>query len=302
MFVYNISFSEMQILLLAAKYRNFSKAAQILYISQPMVTKCVQRVERELGIRIFRRTSRSVELTDAGEVLTKRWKTLLAELEASVRDAQEVSVSGVSLLRIGALEGYAFEAFYDRYLRPFAQLHPKIRMEFTLYNLHELREQLENLDVILADNVVYAAEQDHAFLRLDDLPVCLAVARDHRLARRRSITRKELAGERLLVLSGRFSPAAMRWTAQGFEGVEPPAFIPVENTATLLMQTSQNQGAAILFPPMARGYERQLALLPIRDFPQEAYRLAMYRPQKLSATTQKFLAYLAGALKKGEVE
>lgn len=44
---------------------------------------------------------------------------------------------------------------------------------------------------------------------------------------------------------------------------------------------------------MARGYDRQLTLL-IRDVPQEAYRLAMYRPQKVSGTTRQFLEYLAG--------
>lgn len=296
--MYKISLSDMQILLLAAKYKNFSKAAQILYISQPMVTKCIKRLEKELGVQLFQRTSRSVELTYAGDVLTKRWKTLLAELEASVRDAQEVSASGLSLLRIGALEGYGFEDFLPRYLLPFEQLHHKVRIEFSLYNLHEIREQLENLDVIFADNLEYEAEKDHAFLRLDTLPVCLAVSREHPFAHKRGITRKELEGERLLVLSPRLSPATMSWTARAFEGMNPPAFIPVENTASQLMRVCCNQGAAILFPSMVRGYERQLALLPIRDFPLEAYRLAMYRPQKVSTVTRKFLEYLAGAFAK----
>lgn len=139
------------------------------------------------------------------------------------------------------------------------------------------------------------ADKEHVFLQLDTLSVCLAVSREHPFAHKRGITRKELEGERLLVLSPRLSPAAMNWTAQAFEGVVPPVFVPVENTASQLMRVCHNHGMAILFPSMARGYDRQLTLLPIWDFPQEAYRLAMYRPQKVSGTTRKFLEYLAGA-------
>ena len=107
--MYKISLSEMQIFLLTAKYRSFSKAAEVLYISQPTVTKWIHHLEKELGIKLFYRTSRNVELTTAGELLKERWKPLLAEIEASIHDAQELFGTGLSVVRIGALEGHGFE-------------------------------------------------------------------------------------------------------------------------------------------------------------------------------------------------
>lgn len=297
--MYKISLSEMQILLLAAKYKNFSKAAEVLYISQPMVTKCVKHLETELGIQLFERTHRSVELTYAGDFLTKRWKSLLAEIEASVHDAQELSVSGLSLIRIGALEGYAYEEFLPKYLLPFEQLHPKVHIEFNLYPLHELREQIENLDVILSNNLEYEAEKDHAFVKLDDLEFCLAVSKDHPLARKRGVTMREISHEKILVFSPRTSPVAMNHASRAFQGLDgTPQLIPVENGSSQLMRVSFNQGVAIIPPASAIGYEKKISLIPIRDFPLETYRLAMYRPQKLSAATQKFLVYLGSALGK----
>ena len=294
--MFKISLAEMQILLLAAKYKNFSKAAEVLFISQPMVTKCVKHLEAELGIQLFERAHRSVELTCAGDYLTKRWKSLLAEIEASVHDAQEMSVSGLSLLRIGALEGYDFEEFLPKYILPFEKLHPKVHIDFNLYPLHELREQIENLDVIFSNNLDSGAEKDHAFVKLDHLTYCLGVSKDHKFARKRGVTMREISEEKILVFSPRTSPAAMNYTSQAFEGLNvAPQLIPVENTSSQLMRVSNNQGVAFLHPASAVGYEKRISLVPIRDFPLETYRLAMYRPQKLSTATQKFLEYLKKA-------
>lgn len=295
--MYKISLTDMQILLLAAKYKNFSKAAEVLYISQPMVTKCIKRLETELGIQLFDRTSRSVELTYAGDFLTKRWKSLLAEIEASVHDAQELSVSGLSFIRIGALEGYAFEEFLSKYIFPFEKLHPKVQIDFNIYNLHELREQLENLDVIFSNNLEYEAEKDHTFMRLDNLEFFLAVSKDHPLAHKRIVSMEEISKEKILIFSPRISPVAINYASRAFESLDiTPQFIPVENTPSQLMKVSHNQGVAILPSASVRGYKKQISLIRIRDFPLETYRLAMYRPQKLAAATQKFLEYLKNTI------
>ncbi|MGI6254409.1 MAG: LysR family transcriptional regulator [Acutalibacter sp.] len=294
--MFKISLTEMQILLLAAKYKNFSKAAEVLYISQPMVTKCVKHLEAELGIQLFERTHRSVELTCAGDFLTKRWKSLLAEIEASVHDAQELSVSGLSLIRIGALEGCGFEELLTQYIQPFEELHPKVHIDFALYPLHELREQIENLDVILSNSLEAEAEQDHACVKLDGMEMCLAVAKEHPLATKESVTMEEIVGEKLLIFSSRTSPVAMNYTSRAFENLEAaPQMIPVENRSTQLMRVGSHQGVALVNPAAAAGYEKRITLVPIRDFPLETYRLAMYRPQKLFAATQKFLEYLEGS-------
>lgn len=291
--MYKISLSEMKIFLLTAKYHSFSKAAEVLYISQPTVTKWIHHLEQELGVKLFDRTSRSVELTMAGELLKERWKPLLAEIEASIHDAQELSVNGLSVIRIGALEGHDFEEILSGYILPFEELHPEIQIDFNIYNLHELTEQLENLDLIFSNNLEYAAANDHVFFKLDDLSFYLAVSKEHRFARKKSITMKEIAAEKFLIFPPHISPAAMQYAVSAFKSLDlTPQFIPVENTPSQLLKVSQNQGAAIVNASSAKGYQKKISLIRIKDFPLEYYRLIMYRPQKLSSAAKKFLAYL----------
>ena len=291
--MYKISLSEMQIFLFTAQYHSFSRAAEILYLSQPTVTKWIHHLENELGVKLFHRTSRSVELTDAGELLKERWKPLLAELEASIHDAQELSANGLSTIRIGALDGHNFEQILSDYVLSFEKLHPEIRIDFNIYNLHELTEQLENLDLIFSNNLEYAAAKDHSFLKLDHLPFYLAVSKGHRFARKKSITMKELAAEKLLIFPPRVSPTAMPYAVSAFKQLDlAPKFIPVENAPSQMMKVSQNQGVAIVNASAAQGYQKKISLIRIKDFPLEYYRLVMYRPQKLSSASRKFLAYL----------
>jgi DNA-binding transcriptional LysR family regulator len=65
-----------------AAHRSFSKAAEVLYLTQPSVTARIQTLERELGEELFERNGRSVKLTDAGE-------TFLVYAEKALKDVQE---------------------------------------------------------------------------------------------------------------------------------------------------------------------------------------------------------------------
>ena len=291
--MYKISLSEMKIFLLTAKYHSFSKAADVLYLSQPTVTKWIHHLEKELGVTLFHRTSRRVELTNAGELLKERWKPLLAELEASIHDVQELAVNGLSTIRIGALEGHDFEQILSDYVLPFEELHPEIQIDFNIYNHHDLTAQIENLDLVFSNNLEYITADDHTFFKLNDLPFYLAVSKEHRFSRKKSISMKELAAEKFLIFSPHTSPSAMQYAVSAFKTLDlTPTFIPVENLPSLLLKVSQNQGAAIINASSAESYQKKISLIRIKDFPFEYFRLVLYRPQKLSSAARKFLTYL----------
>lgn len=68
--------------------RNFSQAAQNLFISQPNLTKYIASMEKELGVRLFDRTTRKVELTEAGERLMSKAQTVLMPFLRELEDIQ----------------------------------------------------------------------------------------------------------------------------------------------------------------------------------------------------------------------
>ncbi|MHB8573978.1 MAG: LysR family transcriptional regulator [Dehalococcoidia bacterium] len=77
-----VELAQLEAFVQVAAYRSFSKAAEVLYLTQPSVTARIQTLERELAESLFERTGRSVKLTDAGQ-------TFLQYAERSLKDVQE---------------------------------------------------------------------------------------------------------------------------------------------------------------------------------------------------------------------
>ncbi len=67
-----------------ARHHHFTRAAEELHLGQPAVSQHIRRLEDELGVALLARTSRSVQVTEAGELLLARVERALAELDAGV--------------------------------------------------------------------------------------------------------------------------------------------------------------------------------------------------------------------------
>jgi DNA-binding transcriptional LysR family regulator len=85
-----------------ARHRHFTRAAQALYVTQPALSQQVRRLEAELGLALFRRTSRGVELTAAGEDLLGHAETVLAEVAAARAQMDRHSGASRGVVRVAA--------------------------------------------------------------------------------------------------------------------------------------------------------------------------------------------------------
>src|SRR4051794_9216096 len=74
---------QLQYFAAVARHRNFTRAAEALYVGQPALSQQIRRLEAELGLALLRRTPQGVELTPAGADLLAHAETVLAEVEAA---------------------------------------------------------------------------------------------------------------------------------------------------------------------------------------------------------------------------
>ena len=114
-----------------ADCESFIAAARKLGISRPMVSKHVQELENELGVRLFNRTTRQVSLTEAGAAFKFRCDTILAELTDAVAEAGQAQVEPSGLLRINAPLTFG-RAHLVPAITAFQSVHPDIRIDLTL--------------------------------------------------------------------------------------------------------------------------------------------------------------------------
>lgn len=111
-----------------ARLKSFTKASQSLYVSQPTISKMIKNLETELGIKLFYRNGRQVELTDAGQSMyvqaqeiTKSFQNLTSELN----DIMEVKKGHV---RIG-LPPMIGSGFFPRVLGDFRVTYPDVTFQ-----------------------------------------------------------------------------------------------------------------------------------------------------------------------------
>lgn len=166
----DIDIHQIEIFLAVAKCRNISQAAQELYISQSAVSSRINKMEAELGARLFYRTNRGVSLTPKGEELYARLDIAYHRFRVSANEIfRSIHASG-GVLRFGYLHRKDMALKAGRALKIFAERYPDTEIESEMFNFHELRDKLlcDELDLILS--VSYDISAYPEFDRLDLCP------------------------------------------------------------------------------------------------------------------------------------
>uniref|UniRef100_UPI003B3AC77B LysR substrate-binding domain-containing protein n=1 Tax=Pseudactinotalea sp. TaxID=1926260 RepID=UPI003B3AC77B len=126
---------------------SFTRAAQLLGVSQPSVSQQIKRLEQATGRPLLNRDTHSVQLTDHGEAMAGFARTILAAHEEA--ESYFASPSMTGRLRFGAADDLAL-AQLPGVLRAFRQLHPSIQLELTVGQTSMLRRRLDanQLDLV----------------------------------------------------------------------------------------------------------------------------------------------------------
>lgn len=141
-------YDKLDYILMIAEERNLTKAAKRLYVSQPALTSYLNRLESELGVKLFDRTKTPIDATEAGEYYISEMKKVSAA-EQRIRSAIKVIDEPTHTLIIGTgqVRGYNW---LPAILPPFCELHPDVNISVIQATESHLFEQLQHskLDLI----------------------------------------------------------------------------------------------------------------------------------------------------------
>jgi DNA-binding transcriptional LysR family regulator len=195
-----------------AETLHFGRAAERLHLSQPPLSHQIRQLEEELRIKLFHRTKRQVQLTEAGRMFVQEARVILAQASHAANLASRVNHGEVGQLTIGAA-GPADAPIFVHILRAFARKHPKVRI--VLRNMSTL-DQTQAISEGRLHVGFVALPIDDAGLATETVmrrPIMIALPADHPLASRDRVPLKALAGEPQIMFARsngpRFSDAVL---------------------------------------------------------------------------------------------
>lgn len=178
-----------------AKQLNFTKAASSLHISQPSLSKTIKKMEDDLGVPLFYRTSKQLELTDAGKALLVNAKTVIEAYNNLTSELNDVVHLKKGEVRIG-IPPIIGAAFFSKIISQFIEAYPGIQVTLTEVGSKKIKDGVEegSLDIGLICNLPIQKGSFETIKLLKD-PLMLIVHREHHLAKSKAITFKDIENE-----------------------------------------------------------------------------------------------------------
>ncbi|WP_071433779.1 LysR family transcriptional regulator [Angelakisella massiliensis] len=175
--------NRMKYIITVARTGNISQAARELYLSQPALTKAIQKTEEELGVRLFERDSLPLRLTFAGERYVQQCKKILNIQRTLTREMQDIAQGKNGRIVVGIPRERGC-LWLPHILPDYCRTHPEVEIIIKEGTSQYFEEELlrGNMDFCVSSLPVYSEELDYEIV-CDD-PILLVVPQEHPLSRK----------------------------------------------------------------------------------------------------------------------
>lgn len=160
--------SQYKIFYEVAKAGNISRAAKELYISQPAISKAIGKLEDNLGIALFTRSSRGVQLTPEGEILFDHVKEAFEALNRGEQELKRIQEFDIGHLRLGVSNTLCKYVLLP-YLRTFIDQYPHMKITIESQSTSPTLTRLEQQKIDLGLIAEPASRKDLAFIPVMDI-------------------------------------------------------------------------------------------------------------------------------------
>src|SRR5690242_5136838 len=219
-------------------------------MSQPPLTQRIKDMERELGIQLFHRRGKNVELTDAGRMVLRSAREVLAQTDGMFEVAQRAARGEYGHIKIGLTMTALFFDSIRHTMRMFQQKHPDVVLELMLITsgtaLESLRHRKLDLCLVRTFPGPVPPDCENTIIARDRLMLVLPAG--HRLAEQERVPLSAIACENYISLSARRGTAMQYQTRNLWErcGLEPRITQEADNGPAVLALVAAGFGNAVL--------------------------------------------------------
>jgi DNA-binding transcriptional LysR family regulator len=229
-----------------------SRAAESLYISQPTLSKALQRFESGIGFTVFNRNNQGVSLTPQGEYLLGAMESLYNNMERAITTAKGITQKASNILRIVAPSSYDAVEDYGllkQYVRSYTEKYPDVELVKQLCDFRELQRQFEfgETDIAFTHNFALIKAENVQYKYISEYTMYLAMSTNHPLAASDTLQPDLLSGLTFYAVAQQDEVASKARIIRLCNkiGVTPLKVELLDNLPTLLNVLRETRGVSI---------------------------------------------------------
>lgn len=249
--------------LVIAEEASFSRAADVMHLSQPAISKRIAQLEEQLGLQLFNRIGRRVSLTEAGETLAPHARQILRAADLAERSLSQLTEEVSGRLRIATSHHVGLHHLPEP-LKQFISAYPKVELDIQFLDSEIACDAVESGDIELA--VVTLPIEPSTNLICEVIwndPLGILVAKEHALANQRNLKIADLQNYPAVLPDRQTYTRRLLDNALTEAGINPNILIATNYLETIRMLVSTGLGWSAL-PISLVGDDLQH--VPVQDF------------------------------------
>lgn len=285
-----------------ARIRNFTRAARDHFLTQPAVSRRIQQLESELGVRLFERTRRRVLLSESGNVFLPYAREVLAKLEEARSQMTESQKRPVGRLRVAASPSIGLYVL-PAYLKKFIRLYPKVDLHVEYELPDKIYSSIAAGDLDLGVVAYPAGKPEVVTIPLMIDRIVLICSPHHPFAKRKSVRLRDLLGQRCVLLPEHVPTGKAIRQALRRRGISLQIQMEYDNFELIKRTVEMGLGISLV-PRLVAASEvriKKLKSLKIVDFPFERPLAIIYRKGRIVSAPMRALISILNAQEAAKV-
>ncbi len=236
---------QLRLFMEAAKYKSITKAAEMMHISQPALSKSIISLEEELSVKLMIRTNKTSNLTDAGKVVmeyAQKVTSLMDEMKTTLNDVINLERGKISI----GLPPFIGSLFFPRVIAKFHHTYPNIDLNISEYGGAKVVKSVENGEFELGVTVLPIDEESFHVYPIAEEELKVVVHKNHRYASRNTVALKELREEEIIFFHEEFSLHQILMNHFHSAGFEPRILFKSSQWDLMSEMAAANLGITIL--------------------------------------------------------
>ncbi|MBP7248922.1 MAG: LysR family transcriptional regulator [Negativicutes bacterium] len=274
-----------------AKYESFTKAADSLYLTQPTISKMIKSLEEDLEVVLIRRSTKKVELTDAGKVVLLQAKKIVESVQNLENELNDVLQLRKGVIRLG-IPSILGSLYFSMIIAVFSKSFPLVEVKICEGDSAQLLEKTLAGEIDICAAFGKKLNPLLEYWEIVDEPLILMLPKTHPLAKKESLSFTELQEEKWILYTD----------GAGINQVIQDYILPDQLAKQTLCQSGQwdfiaelvNHGAGVALLPKSicqRYYKKEIAMVELIEQPKVSSYLAWRTDRYLSQAAKQWLEF-----------